>query len=276
MSDSGIESAGRVLGGNRDQETMLICICGGGFGLLTILAAAGGYLPGEKALLAAIVAHRWPPLNLPAQWISALGSANVILPLWVVIVSVLVFRKQIGSALTLLPAPLGYPIYALIKSVIARPGTTPAEYHWIYDLPFGYHIEGLLRQQVQQLPPQGVVVPVVTQPVTTQAVEQAMERGYVSGHALVALIFYGALAWCLWRYARPGWARTAAIGICTAMAFLVGVVRIYMGLHFPSDVLGAWLLGVVLLVLTHWIVQSAMPYIEIWGKQFALWRIAPR
>nr|WP_290670005.1 phosphatase PAP2 family protein [Ardenticatena sp.] len=65
--------------------------------------------------------------------------------------------------------------------------------------------------------------------------------GFPSGHAQNAVVVWGWLA----AQSRHPWAYIAAGG----MAVLVGLSRIYLGVHFPHDVLGGWLLGLVVLWL---------------------------
>lgn len=73
--------------------------------------------------------------------------------------------------------------------------------------------------------------------------------GLPSGHAQNAVIMWGLLA----LYGRRTWGWLVAIGLI----FLTGLSRIYLGVHFPTDVLAGWLLGVLLLWLgVRW--ESAM------------------
>jgi undecaprenyl-diphosphatase len=58
--------------------------------------------------------------------------------------------------------------------------------------------------------------------------------GFPSGHVTASAAVYGFLAVLLWRNNRRGWAIFAA-----AWVFVVAVSRIYLGVHYPSDVLGA-------------------------------------
>lgn len=74
---------------------------------------------------------------------------------------------------------------------------------------------------------------------------------FPSGHAMTGLVFYGMLAYCLTVEARKNGAhaalfRAAAAAICL-LIFLIGISRIYLGVHYPSDVLGGLLLGGALL-----------------------------
>jgi undecaprenyl-diphosphatase len=63
--------------------------------------------------------------------------------------------------------------------------------------------------------------------------------GLPSGHAQNAVVIWGGLA--AWRRTRAGWIGAVLI------ALLIGLSRIYRGVHFPTDVIGGWLIGIVLL-----------------------------
>lgn len=74
---------------------------------------------------------------------------------------------------------------------------------------------------------------------------------FPSGHAMTGLVFYGMLAYGLTVEARKNGAhaplfRAAAAAVCV-LIFLIGISRIYLGVHYPSDVLAGWLLGGALL-----------------------------
>lgn len=62
-----------------------------------------------------------------------------------------------------------------------------------------------------------------------------------SGHALAAATFYPLLAWAVARR----WPRAAlpACVLAVALALFIGVGRLYLGVHWPSDVLVGWALG---------------------------------
>ncbi len=229
---------------------IVISSCVLGFIGLTFWAALGRYLPGDEWLLMAAAAHRLPGWNPVAQIVSALGSINLIFPVWLAGIGLLAFGRRTTSFLTLLPLPLGYPIYLLLKTWISRPCPTEALVSRINDAPLGYFLEALLRRQVQTLPPEGLDLPAVPQPVTVQSVTRVIESGYPSGHALLGLILYGGLAWCLWKILPRGKVRWALTAILVALAISIGVVRVYMGLHYPSDVLGSWLLGIIFIAMS--------------------------
>ncbi len=243
------------------RRWFLLSISGAAFTALTFWALSGRYLPGEQELLRGIVTHRIPPLHPFVLVISTLGSINFILPLWALAILIFAAWRKGAVVLRLLPVPLAYPLYTVVKSCVGRPGPTPPAFPWLYDLPIGYYVEGWLRRQLKDMPAQGVAVPVAAQPVTAEAVTRVMESGYVSGHALVAAIFYGTLALGLWALVARRPRRWLVVLPPAALSLLVGLARVYMGIHFPSDVLGAWLLGALFLIVVGAGVEAALPLV---------------
>ena len=77
-------------------------------------------------------------------------------------------------------------------------------------------------------------------------VDSAHYAAYPSGHAMTAAVSCGLLLWLLHRSgARPRLWR-AAVGAAAVSVLGVGLTRLYLGVHWPSDVLGGWLLGAAL------------------------------
>lgn len=79
---------------------------------------------------------------------------------------------------------------------------------------------------------------------------------FPSGHATTGALVAGLLLAALARRGSPGPARTAAAVLIVAWGAAVGLSRVYLGVHWPSDVLGGWLLATAWLSLaaltTHW------------------------
>jgi undecaprenyl-diphosphatase len=63
-----------------------------------------------------------------------------------------------------------------------------------------------------------------------------------SGHAAGAVVAYGFLAYVGWTLFGQPWP-WIAVGLGTALIILIGLSRIYLGAHYPSDVIIGWLLG---------------------------------
>ncbi len=66
---------------------------------------------------------------------------------------------------------------------------------------------------------------------------------FPSGHALTAVCFYSVLAYLLTRRIGPLAGRIAVWTVAAAMFLLIGFSRIYLGVHYPSDVLGGYAAG---------------------------------
>lgn len=64
-----------------------------------------------------------------------------------------------------------------------------------------------------------------------------------SGHALYALVFWGVMAFLLVRASSTTMRKLMVLAFCLGMIAMTGLSRIYLGVHWPSDVLASWMLG---------------------------------
>jgi len=71
----------------------------------------------------------------------------------------------------------------------------------------------------------------------------ALTASFPSGHAGIAVAFYGGLALIVLRSAPQRRLAIAIASFCLAAVLMVALTRVYRGMHFPTDVLGSWLLG---------------------------------
>jgi len=72
---------------------------------------------------------------------------------------------------------------------------------------------------------------------------------FPSGHALNSTATYGLLAVIAWRSRLSLGLRRAAVSIGIALPILVGLSRIALGAHWPTDVLAGWLAGTAFVAL---------------------------
>ncbi len=84
-------------------------------------------------------------------------------------------------------------------------------------------------------------------PRPTSALLYQYGLSFPSGHAMLSVAFYGCLAWLAVQHGRRhrwAWALAAV-----AWAGLIGLTRVYLHVHYPTDVVAGWAGGAAWLVL---------------------------
>jgi len=67
---------------------------------------------------------------------------------------------------------------------------------------------------------------------------------FPSGHVTSTVVFFGLLTFFVWQRWKGPMARTFSVVFYVVLEFLVGFSRVYLNVHWLSDVLGGYLLGV--------------------------------
>ena len=192
-----------------------------GFGILVVLASMFSYFSVDLSITRAVQA-----INI-AWFASFMWSVSIIgyAPQMVVLVAaVIVLLFVIGlrwEAVTALAAAIGSTgLGQLIKILVHRPRP-------------GADLVNILQQ---------------------------LDNSYSfpSGHVLTYTAFFGFLFFLSYTLLKPSFARTVLLAILGALVALIGLSRIYVGDHWASDVIGAYLLGSLWLILSVSIYQ--------WGK----------
>jgi membrane-associated phospholipid phosphatase len=159
----------------------------------------------DAPILSYIVSHRVGWLAATMRQITRLGNEGFLLV--VVVIAGSVLRRRTGSWCPLLIliaiAVGGVTIERVLKIVIARPRP----------------------------------------PITWRVVSES-GWSFPSGHATRSAAVYGGAA-CLTARLRAFGQRTQMIlwGLAIVLSFLVGTSRVYLGVHWPTDVVGGWILA---------------------------------
>ncbi len=72
---------------------------------------------------------------------------------------------------------------------------------------------------------------------------------FPSGHSMMATVFYGFLAYLLYKSKINKNVKAIILIMAFILILLIGISRIYLGVHYTSDVIGGFLWGITLLIL---------------------------
>lgn len=99
-------------------------------------------------------------------------------------------------------------------------------------------LDGLLKVVVRR-----------SRPALPNPLAHAGGASFPSGHAFGATVLYGALLVLALPGLRAG-RRTLVVALVSVLVALIGASRVVLGVHYPSDVVAGWLLGLAWLVGT--------------------------
>ena len=87
------------------------------------------------------------------------------------------------------------------------------------------------------------------------------ETGYSfpSGHSMVSMAFYGYLIYLIYRYIKNKYVKWTLITILSILICLIGISRIYLGVHYTSDVLGGFMISISYLVVYISSIKKLLP-----------------
>ena len=102
----------------------------------------------------------------------------------------------------------------------------------------GLLLSSLLKRYIDR--PRPSLVPHLSYVATTS---------FPSGHSMLSAIVYLTLGSLLARMVRPVRLKLYFIAVALLLSFLVGLSRVYLGVHYPSDVLAGWAAGLAWAVL---------------------------
>ncbi|HMH56636.1 MAG TPA: phosphatase PAP2 family protein [Gemmatimonadales bacterium] len=184
---------------------MLAFVCLILFFGLTAAVLAGVADTWDRTLMLDLAAGREPWLTWGMKLLSVAGSGLIEIPLALLLILGLVLRKRKAEAWWYAAAALS-----------------------------GWALSGLAKLAVQR--PRPHVIP--------RLMHGAGWFSYPSGHSMLAPIIFG-LGIIVWAAPWPSPAlRRAALVLAALFALGIGFSRVYLGVHYPSDVVGGLLLGI--------------------------------
>lgn len=71
---------------------------------------------------------------------------------------------------------------------------------------------------------------------------------YPSGHAMSAMAFYGFLIFLLYKFRINRMIKFLLVVVLTLLILSIGISRVYLGVHFPSDIAGGFIAGFIWVV----------------------------
>ncbi|WP_238402992.1 phosphatase PAP2 family protein [Paenibacillus mesophilus] len=87
---------------------------------------------------------------------------------------------------------------------------------------------------------------------TIYRIAEANGFSFPSGHSMLAFSLYGIIAYLLWKHIPRKAGRIALIVASTSFILMIGISRIYLGVHYPSDVIGGYLASGSLMFALIW------------------------
>ena len=162
------------------------------------------------------------------------------------------------------------PIFAALMSFISWPGFSPQSFIISALIVVAIYMFGLKWEAITAL------IAALLPPLVNVLVKDWIRRprptidlvnvfgvlnsySFPSGHVMFYVGFYGFLWFLVYTLLKRSWRRTLLLIFLGSPIALVGISRIYLGQHWPSDVLGAYLLGGLTLV--------AILQFYRWGKK---------
>ena len=73
---------------------------------------------------------------------------------------------------------------------------------------------------------------------------------FPSGHALIGIVFYGLFIYIIWHEVKQKWLKIFLIVVLILLILLISFSRVYLRVHYPSDVIAGLAIGFIWLVLS--------------------------
>lgn len=191
--------------------SLLLIVCSiWGFMELTTMVMEGGRPKFDETFLLALRQPGQPTVPLGPEWLpqvmkdlTALGGAAVLSLLSLSVVGFLILERKGRIALLVVASVVG-----------------------------GLLLAGVLKKGFQR--PRPEIVPHLTHETTSS---------FPSGHSMLSAVTYLTLGTLLARHYRDHRLKIFFLTAAASISLMVGISRVYLGVHYPSDVLAGWCAG---------------------------------
>ena len=182
--------------------------------VFSYLAAVVDNFPGEVATSEWVQSWRASWLDAVMEFLSALGQEVAAVVIVLSTAVALYLRGLRGYAGLIVAVSVGgYVIRTALKLAIDRPRPSPE---------------------------------------LVEVIEQADGSSFPSGHVMFFTVFLGMLAFMLLSNVKPGVTRWLGLGAMATLMALVGLSRIYLGVHWLGDVLAGYAFSAIVVAGAVW------------------------
>jgi undecaprenyl-diphosphatase len=189
---------------------LVLLLLGGGFLTLLEQVREQSTQSFDEQVLRALRRADDPAEPLGPRWlaeaardVTALGSLTVLALVVLTVCGFLVFVRRWRTIALVLGATLG-----------------------------GLGVNSLLKNLVAR--PRPSVVPHLT---------WVLSESFPSGHAMLSAIVYLTLGALLAELVEKRWLKVYLLTVALGLTLLIGLTRVYLGVHYPTDVVGGWIAG---------------------------------
>lgn len=178
--------------------------------MLTDAAAEGdGLTTVDRPIWGWLIDHRTPLLTETAKALSDVGGTGVVAVVAVATAAILWFRHRRSDAVLIVAATAGAGLIVLLAKPVVGRVRPPEEFRLVVET----------------------------------------NQSFPSGHAVASAAVIGVLAAVLVPSLQHRWERVLVRVLAAALVLAIGLSRLYLGVHWTTDVVGGWLAGTGWLLL---------------------------